>query len=509
MIQFSRGEKMKKLFCLLLCLSLFFTIFNSCTNSQSNKTSINDSVENSQLPESLFDDESQSSTLSESESFYQESSSQSDLEESVDNKESIDDPQTVIPDENDLSFYARGRAPENYGTTPIITQQSDITAENSNTSAMGTFNCEGAPVYQDYMIWAFAEFSLSTDGNPINLTEKGLTVDILTQNCGNTLSMIILDEYGNFSNEVPFDLKAVETSDLFTRTTLERGWTRIEITLKYVISEPYLKIASKLLLTFSNVDSDRFNNSVFYVDNLRIIDGKEFSPEKGYNPDCFYSKTQNLKIKFTGNSFIRTSNIGLWFEQLANFFGANVSIEAISIGNARIENQIEVAFSKNAGFISRGDIPDVIFLQDFYGSIDLINLEQYLIKLKELAPSTEVKILPGENETDDGKLSSTIYGLDFTDWKGIIKYLKAQKGLTSFNLNAYDGWHPNSLSGYVGALMAYIELYGEIPNVESTVNFALQTFSNYFGETHVLGSTHSERIELLTTVTTVVIESFK
>ena len=193
---------------------------------------------------------------------------------------------------------------------------------------------------------------------------------------------------------------------------------------------------------------------------------------------------------------------------MANFFGASVSVEAISIGNARIENQIEVAFDENFGFISRGDIPDVIFLQDFYGSIDLINLEKYLIKLKSLAPTTEIKILPGENETDDGKLSSSIYGLDFIDWKGVIKYLKAQKGLTSFNLNSTDGWHPNSLSGYVGALMAYIELYGEIPDVASTVNFAFQTFSNFFYETDILGSNNSERLELLTLVTQTVIESF-
>ena len=92
---------------------------------------------------------------------------------------------------------------------------------------------------------------------------------------------------------------------------------------------------------------------------------------------------------------------------------------------------------------------------------------------------TELKIYAAENETEDGKRASQYYGVDHVDWRNALRTLKEEYGFTATQLNAYDGWHPNILSGFVCGLMMYMELFGEQPNFETVKALAEQTVWSY------------------------------
>ena len=141
-----------------------------------------------------------------------------------------------------------------------------------------------------------------------------------------------------------------------------------------------------------------------------------------------------------------------------------MTVSNLSIGNGRIPDQYERAFGSD-GYMYTEKV-DVLFIQDFYAPSDVLALGPFLTELYAFSPKTELKIYAGENETEDGLRAASYYGVDHVDWRNAIKTLKTEHSFTNSNLNAYDGWHPNDLSGFVGALMMYMELFGEAPDFE-------------------------------------------
>ena len=187
-----------------------------------------------------------------------------------------------------------------------------------------------------------------------------------------------------------------------------------------------------------------------------------------YNPDGYYDKEEELDVKIVGNSFVSPSfsNTANWLQRIADANDATLIVDVLSIGNGRIPNQIEAAFGE-IGYMHQLRKPDVLFVQDFYDWNDYQIFESFLTTLLEVAPQTEAKVYPGENETDDGIYAAEDYVIDLVDWKGLIVELKYTYRFGSSNLNASDGWHPNTLSGFAGAILLYADLYGEMPSQQS------------------------------------------
>jgi hypothetical protein len=59
--------------------------------------------------------------------------------------------------------------------------------------------------------------------------------------------------------------------------------------------------------------------------------------------------------------------------------------------------------------------------------------------------------------------------VDCVRWGQLVQDLKAF-GFNNFNRN--DEWHPNFLSGFLSALMMWMELYGEQPNIDIVTQIA-------------------------------------
>lgn len=410
-------------------------------------------------------------------------------------------PLTPLSEKDDLSTNGctGSRAPENYGTLSKTEIQSHTVSEASTQALKGTFNNIGAPVYNGSQIWTFAEFNLTKYyGESIDLRSKTFQMDVYTENCDEISSIIVIDSYGNFSEEKAFNNdKQLSSYECYIQK-LSNGWRRITLHLSNLFANYELTDASYILIMFSNVNSDSYLDSVFYLDNAHLGSAADF-PDPAtnievYNPDGYYSKENYLKIKIAGNSFIATSECARWLEQICTLSEATVYIDYLSIGNGRISDQTEAAFS-SPGYMYY-DAPDVLFIQDFYGYDDVINLAVFLNNLnalsKETNHNTEVKIFPAENETNDGISAARLYELDLVDWKGLIKALKYDTSLdlefpfTSSNLNYPNDeiMHSNELAGFFGAVMMYASLYGELPDMEETISLALnQAYSFIPGDT--------------------------
>ena len=227
-----------------------------------------------------------------------------------------------------------------------------------------------------------------------------------------------------------------------------------------------------------------------------------------YNPDKYYSKNEPLTVHLAGNSFIYYSNTAGWLETIATLNNANLTASFTSIGNGRIHNQYEAAFGLG-GYMNENYKPDLIYIQDFYDFNDAFALNFFAEKLMEISPDTELKIYAAENETTDGLTAGENMGLDVVNWRALIKDLKT-RGFTTDHLNdARDGWHPNELSGVIGAILIYMDLYGEIPNIDTLFDKMQITSDNFYSTTltnYLPGTTSQEKYNSLSLIFTLAAE---
>lgn len=180
--------------------------------------------------------------------------------------------------------------------------------------------------------------------------------------------------------------------------------------------------------------------------------------------DKYYDKSEHLFIMFAGNSFVEFSASAYWLDEICKDNNANATVEYVWTPNGTIQDQYNDAFVDPAYLLEQA-VPDVLFLQDFYTARDTSDMETFLNKMKEEDISTEVRVYPAENEADEGAAAASDYKLELVDWRKAIKTLKTSFGFTNENLNYPDTvLHANELSGVVGGVLAYMSLYGEIPN---------------------------------------------
>ena len=478
---------MKKKTLTALLLSLMTTFFisgiSACTSTNSN-TSNESSLESTQEESSL---ESVNSSMEESSnspsSSSTESSEDSEENSSTDTPPDIsEDP--ILLDEGDYAGtdYTKTVIVADYNTHSTLSLQTEVVSENSNSALKGIFHKKDAnSVYTDEggeWVWSLLTFDLTKIyGSLTDLNNATFTFDVKTENCERNIRLAMLydaNEYRAKEYNLGYPLSGMNTQ------SLSNGWTRLTISLSILYTQHDLTDVAGIVLLFGNPNCNEDENSVYYLDNATL----SFTQPTPYpsNRAGYYSKDEHLSIYLYGNSFVHYSASTFWFNEIADLNDANVMMSYFWVPNGTILDHYNNAFGTNGYFTSEdGWAPDIIFMQDFYSPDDTAMFGEYLDTFYAYNPEAEIKIYAAENETNDGLAASLLYGVDHVNWKSLIKTLKSDYGYTATNLNdAHDGWHPNEISGLAGAVLLYMEVYGEIPDVSSLAEAALKR-NDFYG----------------------------
>ena len=205
------------------------------------------------------------------------------VEDSSNNSEEIEDSsipndeEDIQPPEEDYIDFAtmmtfRSQCP-GYGAISTLTYDTEVVSEESTASLKGVFNNKGANVYQDYIVWTWAELCLEEDFEAAqNLSNTVLYYDVLTENCGIFSSFILVSLDGSRSKEATFAFdNPTQTLEGITSTPLTNGWYHVEIDFSaaYADNPSVLDDVSSILIMFSNQDCENRNaDSVYYLDNM-------------------------------------------------------------------------------------------------------------------------------------------------------------------------------------------------------------------------------------------------
>lgn len=174
------------------------------------------------------------------------------------------------------------------------------------------------------------------------------------------------------------------------------------------------------------------------------------------------SQLRDKRILVIGNSFIGTSQIGNVYNQIAERSGKEELMMAVSEGYATVKTYAESEYVINR--IENGDW-SAVFVCGFYTNM---NRELGILKRACEKSGTKLIIFPAHNENRAMIESAKREYPDLLclDWKREIDELIAQ-GRDKWDF-CYDDEHLHStpLAGYVGAMMIWRAIYGEMPSVD-------------------------------------------
>ncbi len=174
------------------------------------------------------------------------------------------------------------------------------------------------------------------------------------------------------------------------------------------------------------------------------------------------SELRDKPILVIGNSFIASSEIGIIYNKIARGSGKGELMMAVAEGYATVKTYAENEDVINC--IENGDW-SAVFVCGFYGDM---NHHLGIIKRACNKSGTKLIIFPAHNENRAMIESAKREYPDLLclDWKREIDELITQ-GRDKWDF-CYDDEHLHStpLAGYVGAMMIWRAIYGEMPSVE-------------------------------------------
>ena len=178
--------------------------------------------------------------------------------------------------------------------------------------------------------------------------------------------------------------------------------------------------------------------------------------------DPMYNELSDIKdepLLILGNSFIGTSDIGDILNDIMESNGKQSYVTAVSRGYARVRTYTEDEYMMQR--IRNGEW-GAVFICGFYD-----DETECLGLLKEAcdASGTVLVIFPAHNENVIviEKNCDAYPSLPVLNWKGEIQAL-IDEGRSKWDFCINDQhYHSNSLAGYVGAMMIYRAIYGEMP----------------------------------------------
>lgn len=189
-------------------------------------------------------------------------------------------------------------------------------------------------------------------------------------------------------------------------------------------------------------------------------------------------KNGSKKILILGNSFVRTSEIGSFLQEMLTYGGQEFTVEAISIGNAHI-----VTFADDPSYMRMLESGDyaVVYQCGLYNGSYLDRVEKMKTACEK--SNTDFILFPAHNE--QAHLVDTCVsmnpGLQVLNWKAELDEF-LDNGVDVFDLCYDDGVrHSKPIAGYVGAHMIYRSVFGEMPpEISYTyMSFAKSLLGNY------------------------------
>ena len=174
------------------------------------------------------------------------------------------------------------------------------------------------------------------------------------------------------------------------------------------------------------------------------------------------SNSQDKPILVLGNSFIASSEIGIIYNKIARESGKGELMMAVAEGYATVKTYAESEYAINR--IENGDW-SAVFMCGFYGDeVEALGV----IKRACDASGTQLIIFPAHNENSGmvNRAMEAYPDLLCINWKREIEQLIVE-GRSKWDF-CYDDEHLHStpLAGYVGAMMIWRAIWGEMPAVE-------------------------------------------
>ena len=165
-----------------------------------------------------------------------------------------------------------------------IKLQKDET-NGSTTAICGRFNLKDAEEWYDSTQdpngdggkWVWSAFTLDLKelyGKSVDFRGYKLSFDIKVENGSQTTSLTYIDSDGYRPTELPVnnsdDADNVSNVSGFTKTVLSDGWVRITANLDILFANEDVSKIDKIILIFSNANGDYVNDTVYYIDNIKM-----------------------------------------------------------------------------------------------------------------------------------------------------------------------------------------------------------------------------------------------
>ena len=240
---------------------------------------------------------------------------------------------------------------------------------------------------------------------------------------------------------------------------LEKSGTGATLRFRHRFCYYYMECGQERLLTVTIAYGE--------IDNYVQTQLRENALYQEHHTDPMYGALSHLQDKpiiVLGNSFISTSKIDYIYNDIAMNSGKTPLMYAQSRGYASIQT-----YAQDSALLKRianGEW-SAVFLCGFYGRDDS---SLGIIKNACNKSNTQLIIFPAHNESDAmiGVSTTPHPELMKINWKREIELLiKDGRSKWDFCIND-EHLHSTPLAGYVGAMMIWRAIWGEMPNVTLT-----------------------------------------
>ena len=275
---------------------------------------------------------------------------------------------------------------------------------------------------------------------------------------GKEIGRLILGAADDLEEWKKLDHKTTSlAADLIINEYLEKSGTGATLRFRHRYTYSYSEdgVFHRITLTINYGELDKAAQDAL----RKEVEYGEYTLNPRFNE---LSELRDKRILVVGNSFIGTSQIGNVYNEIAERSGKEELMMAVSEGYATVKTYAESEY-----FINRVENGDwsAVFVCGFYTDM---NQDLGIIKRACEKSGTKLIIFPAHNENramiESAKRAYP--SLLCLDWKREIDELIAE-GRDKWDF-CYDDEHLHStpLAGYVGAMMIWRAIYGEMPSVD-------------------------------------------
>ena len=246
------------------------------------------------------------------------------------------------------------------------------------------------------------------------------------------------------------------TAGLFINQYLEKSGTGETLRFRHRYTYRYKEggVSYQITLTMNYGELDEYAQDALRTE----VEYKEYITNPSFNE---LSNLRDKPILVLGNSFIGSSEIGYIYNEIARNNGKDELMQAYSVGYATVATYAENEYMLER--IANGTW-SAVFICGFYGDM---NYDLGILKRACDKSGTQLIIFPAHNEnrTMIESAKRAYPSLFCMDWKREIDELIGE-GRSKWDFCVNDmHLHSTPLAGYVGAMMIWRAIYGEMPSV--------------------------------------------